>query len=79
MPGACYGELSVMVPQPVWVNLFRMLTFFPWSLTTFFSFFACLFSCLSVRPPQLCGSSLVSVENDRSGFNARAIWGHVYR
>ena len=43
--GGCYGELGVTVPQPAWANWFRMLTFFPWGLTTFFFFFACLFSC----------------------------------
>lgn len=39
------GELGVTVPQPAWVNWFRMLTFFPWGLTAFFFCFACLFAC----------------------------------
>lgn len=63
---ACVGEF---VPD---VNIFSLGL-------DYILLFLCLFSCLSVRPPQLRGSSLVSVENDRSGFNARAVWGHVYR
>lgn len=65
--GGCYGELGVTVPQPVWVNWFRMLTFFPWGLTTFFFFSAC-FSAQIVRLPQLRGSLLVNIENAKAFY-----------